>query len=469
MTSSRMDPVILAALLGGAALLLSTRRGSAAVSMPARAGRDRARRRSQPRCRVVVVGAGFGGLNAALRLAGKPGIDLTVIDAHNHHLFQPFLYQVATAALSPSDIASPIRGIIPVASHAKVLMETVTGIDTAARRVTWDGGSVPYDELIVATGSQPSYFGHDDWAQAAPGLKTLEDASKLCRRILLAFEKASVAEGQERQRLLTFALIGGGATGVEMAGSIAELARDLLKHDYDMPGAKVRVVLVEAGERVLPEFTPDLSRNAAKALQGLGVEIRAGTRVTGIEDGLVRLHGETLAAETVIWTAGTMATPVADWLGVEPSHGGRVSVDAGLSLAGHPGIHVIGDASQAVDARGKPLPGLAAVAKQQGRYVANAILRRVRSGRETAGFSYRDYGTLATIGRGRAVAEFGRLHLTGEPAWLIWAAAHIFFLIGFRHRVMVSTQWAFAYATRQRTNRIILDGAGVQPPVAKPG
>ncbi len=475
MTNPHAARVILAALVGGTALVLLTRPAKASVSLSTRTGPNLAHWQARPLCRVVVVGAGFGGLNAASRLAGKPGIDLTVIDSHNHHLFQPLLYQVATAALSPSDIASPLRGIIPATDHTRVLMETVTGIDTTSRRVAWDGGSVPYDELIVATGSKPSYFGHDDWARAAPGLKTLDDALQLRRHILLAFEKASVADPAERRRLLTFVLIGGGPTGVEMAGSIAELARDLLKHDYDMPGTDARIVLVEAGERVLPEFAPDLSRHAAEALSKLGVQIRVGTRVTGIEDGSVRLHGEILAADTVIWTAGNAATPVADWLGAKPGHGGRVPVGADLSLAGHPDVHVIGDVSQANDARGKPLPALAPVAKQQGRYVADLILRRVRgNGRQTA-FRYRDYGTLATIGRGQAVAEFGRVHLAGEIAWAIWAVAHIFFLIGFRNRVMVSAQWAFAYATRQRADRVIVDDAagrllpGGQPPVVKLG
>jgi len=463
MKRSQAAPALLAAL-AGTALLLSARRGAAPRQQRRRAG-----------CRVVVVGAGFGGLHAALRLAGKPGVDLTVIDAHNHHLFQPLLYQVATAALAPSDIASPLRGTIPADGSTRVLMGSVTGIDTASRHVAWDGGSVPYDELIIATGSTPSYFGHDDWARAAPGLKTLDDALHLRRRILMAFERASRAGSAERGRLLTFVLIGGGPTGVEMAGSIAELAHDLLRHDYDMPDAKARIVLIEAGDRVLPEFAPDLSQNAADALGQLGVDIRTGTRVTGIEEGVVHLHDETLAVETVIWTAGTAATPVADWLGVKPGHGGRVPVGADLSVAGHPEVRIIGDASLAKDAQGKPLPGLAPVAKQQGCYAADAILRRLRRGRAPAPFAYRDYGTLATIGRGRAVAEFGRVHLTGEVAWLLWAVAHIFFLIGFRNRVMVSAQWAFAYATRQRTDRVIIGGPAAwpalsgQPPVAKPG
>ena len=406
----------------------------------------------------MVVGAGFGGLNVALSLARRPDIDLTVIDTHNRHLFQPLLYQVATAALAATDIASPVRGILPASSRARVLTQTVTSIDTARRVVSCGDHRVPYDELVVATGSEPSYFGHDDWAKSAPGLKSLEDALQLRARILAAFQRASVAAGEERRRQLTFVLIGGGPTGVEMAGSIAELARDLLAHDYDMPGAGARIILVEAGSRVLPEFTPDLSDKGAAALRDLGVEIRSGTRVTGIEDGVVHVHDGTIAAGTIVWTAGTAATPVAKWLGVKPGHGGRVPVEADLSLAGHPDIHVIGDAALAIDERGKPFPGLASVAKQQGRYVARRVL-----GRSRTPFRYRNYGSLAAIGRGRAVAEFGDIHLSGEIAWGVWALAHIFFLIGFRNRVLVAAQWSLSYAINRRTDLI------GRPSVAKPG
>jgi NADH:ubiquinone reductase (H+-translocating) len=417
----------------------------------------------------VVVGAGFGGLNAALRLARNPNVELTLIDAHNHHLFQPLLYQVATAALSPADIASPIRGILPASAHTHVLMATVTGVDTEARQVLCDGDVAPYDELIIATGSRPSYFGHDAWAEAAPGLKTLGDALALREQVLAAFERAAEARNDEdRARLLTVVLIGGGPTGVEMAGSIAELARDTLARDYDIQRVRARIILVEAGPRILPAFTPDLSDNASAALAALGVEVRTGTRVTGIEPGRVQLHDGTVPAGTVIWTAGTEATPVADWLGVKPGHGGRVQVGPDLSVPGHQGVFVIGDAALALGADGKPLPGLAPVAKQQGRYVARAILRSQRGRRKPGPFVYRDYGTLATIGRHKAVAEFGPVHLTGYPAWLMWAVAHIFFLIGFRNRVMVSAQWAFAYVTNERGGRLII-GRRDQPPVAKPG
>jgi len=455
--------LVLATLAGGAALLLASRRPAPL------------RPRTARRCRVVVVGAGFGGLNAALPLARRRGVELTLLDTQGHHLFQPLLYQVATAALTPGDIAEPVDGIIPEGPRVRVLQGTVTGVDTGARIVEWSGGRLPYDQLVIATGSKPSYFGHGEWAGTAPGLKTLDDALNLRCRILRAFERAAAAKGTERERLLTFVLIGGGPTGVEMAGAIAELAHDTLPHDYGIPRSAATIILVDAGERVLAEFTPDLSQDAADALGALDVQIRTGTKVTGIEAGTVHLHDETIEAETVIWTAGTEATPVAEWLGVTPAHGGRVPVGADMTVAGHPEVHVIGDAALARDPHGHPYPGLAPVAKQQGAYVARAILRRLRGGPAPAAFSYRDYGSLATIGRGRAVAELGPVHLSGWPAWVVWAGAHIFFLIGFRNRVMVAVQWAFAYATRQRIRGAVLDGTASpalpsrQPPVAKPG
>ncbi len=406
--------------------------------------------------RVVVLGAGFGGLSAAVSLSKCPDIDLTIIDSQNHHLFQPLLYQVATAALSPADIASPVRDIIPATARTRVMMGPVTGIDTQRRHVLCDGQRIAYDELVIATGSQPSYFGNDAWEQFAPGLKTLHDALDLRGRILLAFEHACTAsDAAARDQLLTFMLIGGGPTGVEMAGSIAELTREMLASDHELSQAQPRIVLIEAGERVLAEFPDDLSDHAAASLKKLGVEVRTGAKVTSIENGVVHLEGEAIPSATIIWAAGTSATPVAEWLGIKPGKGGRVEVAADLRIPGHQDIQVIGDAALVLNGAGKPLPALAPVAKQQGDYVARAIVRRLRGQRAPAPFSYRDYGTMATIGRAKAVAEFGHLHVTGWPAWSLWAVAHIFFLIGFRNRLMVSAQWAFAFATDRRPGRLI--------------
>ena len=410
---------------------------------------------SQKPLRVVVIGAGFGGLNASVALARHPGIDLTVIDSQNHHLFQPLLYQVATAALSPADIASPLRDVIPATPHTRVMMGAVTAIDTRSQHVTCDGQAVPYDELVIATGSQPSYFGNSEWEQHAPALKSLHNALDLRGRILLAFERACTADlPAERDRLLTFVLIGAGPTGVEMAGSIAELYREILVSDHELSQSTVRIVLVEAGPRVLADFPEDLSAHAADALRQLGVAIRLDSKVTAIEDGVVHLDTGSIPAATIIWTAGIAATPVAGWLGVEPAKGGRVAVEPDLQVPGLPHVHVIGDAALALDRHGKPLPGLAPVAKQQGQYVAKTILRRL-GGQRARPFRYRDYGTMATIGRAKAVADFGAVRMTGWPAWGLWAVAHIFFLIGFRNRFMVSAQWALAFATDKRPGRLI--------------
>ena len=367
--------------------------------------------------------------------------------------------------------------VIPPSSNARVMMGAVTGIDTAAQRVHCAGQQVPYDELVVATGSQPSYFGHDEWATFAPGLKTLHDALDMRGRVLLGFERACVAEDPaERARQLTFVLIGGGPTGVEMAGSIAELARQTMQADHELSQAKAHVILVEGGDRVLADFPQNLSDHAAHALRQLGVEVRTGAKVTAIEQGVVHVEGgEPIRAGTIMWAAGNTATPVADWLGVEPGKGGRVPVGPDLRVAGLPGVQVIGDAALALDAPGQPLPGVAPVAKQPGQYVANAILRRVQGRRPPGPFKYVDYGNMATIGRARAVAEFGPVQVSGWPAWALWAGAHIFFLINFRSRLMVSAQWMFAFATEKRPGRLISwdpadEERASRPPVtAKPG
>ena len=454
MSHSTARPLLFA-LAGAAAVGLLASRGARP-----RLARGRVRRSRGPDCRVVVVGAGFGGLAAASRLAGRPGIHLTVIDVQNHHLFQPLLYQVATAALSPGDIASPVRSIFPETPSVKVLMDRVTGVDLDTQHVLCGGQAVPYDELVIATGSQPSYFGHADWARVAPGLKTLDDALSLRQQILDVFEQASSASPADREHLLTFVLIGGGPTGVEMAGAVAELARHTLSRDFGLSGTQARIVLVEAEQRIMSQLPPDLSDYAAASLRGMGVEIKTGIRVTGIEPGKVHLGEVEIAAATVIWTAGTEATPVAKWLGVEPAHGGRVAVGPALHLPGHPEVSIIGDAALVLNGHGKPLPSLAPVAKQQGVFVARRIMRGLRIGHAPAAFSYRDYGTLATIGRNKAVAEFGSVHVTGFPAWVMWAVAHIFFLIGFRNRVMVGAQWAFAYLTDERGNRLLIGHEG---------
>ncbi|WP_442916065.1 NAD(P)/FAD-dependent oxidoreductase [Lichenihabitans sp. Uapishka_5] len=406
------------------------------------------------RLRVVVVGAGFGGLPVAESLANAPGIALTVIDARNHHLFQPLLYQVATAALSPADIAAPVREILPAAEDVTVLMAEVTGVDTAQRQVhCHDGRHVPYDRLVIASGSQPSYFGHPEWAEAAPSLKSLEDAIRLRDRGIAALERAARApDAATRRRHLTFVLIGGGPTGVEMAGAIGDFVSDRLDHVYGMASHQARVILVEAGPRILSAFDPALSAQAARDLAALGVEVRTGTSVTAIAPGRVTIGHESIDSETVIWTAGTTATPVAQWLGVKPGHGGRVAVGADLTLPGHPDVFVIGDVALAHDGKGAPLPALAPVAKQQGHYVAGRILGTVAE----APFRYTDYGTLATIGRDKAIAEIGPIKLTGRPAWLMWAFAHILFLISFRSRAIVSLEWFFAYATHARSAGLLI-------------
>ena len=444
-----------ALLAAGAAFMLDERRSAHRVEAR-RVATDGAKHR------VVIAGAGFGGLEAARRLGRVPGLQVTLLDEHNHHLFQPLLYQVATSALEPGDIASPVRSIVPPVRGVEVLMEKVTGLDLAAREVVCGERRVSYDTLVLATGSQPSYFGHDDWRDAAPGLKTLDDALELRRRILGAFEAAVVADDPaERERPLTFVVVGGGTTGVEMAGSLAELAQEMLRHDFrdvllPWQGRRARVLLVEGGKRLLPGFPPDLAARALADLHHLGVEVRTGAEVTALARGRVQVGQESIPAGTVVWAAGVAATPVAAWLGVAPGRGGRVPVGPDLQVPDRPGIYVIGDAALVHDRQGRALPGVAPVAKQQGAYVARAVRGRLLGRRAPRPFAYRDYGTLATIGRNKALAEFGPVHLTGFVAWVTWAVAHIFFLIGFRNRVLVSAQWLFAYVTHRRGARVIM-------------
>jgi NADH:ubiquinone reductase (H+-translocating) len=414
----------------------------------------------EPRSRVVIIGAGFGGLSAAAALADSP-FDVTLIDQHNYHLFQPLLYQVATAGLSPSDIALPIRSIMRKARNIKVILARVSGIATGQREVLAEGHRIPFDALIVATGAQHAYFGHGEWAGAAPGLKTIDDATYLRRRILLAFEAAETeSDPPERSRLLNFVVVGGGPTGVEMAGAIAELAKRALASDFrSIDPRHARIILIEAGPRLLAPFDPDLSEAARRSLAQLGVEVRLGAGVTRCDPCGVVLGGERIEARTIIWAAGVMASPAGRWLGAETDQAGRVKVGPDLALPGKPDIFVIGDVAHALGADGKPLPGVAPVAKQQGRYVARLLMARRRSGTLPA-FRYRDFGALATIGRKRAVVQLGRMKLTGFPAWALWSLAHIYFLIGFRNRLLVAMNWAWNYITFQRGTRLITGVTG---------
>ena len=411
------------------------------------------------RPRVVIVGAGFGGLSAAKQLARAP-FDVTIIDRHNYHLFQPLLYQVATAGLSPGDIASPIRGILRRQKNAHVILAKVSGVDTFRKQVIAEGRRIPFDHLIIATGAEHAYFGHD-WSSYAPGLKTIDDATYLRRRILLAFERAEAEpDPDERRSLLNFVVVGGGPTGVEMAGAIAELAKRALASDFRSIDPRcARIILIEAGPRLLAPFDPALSEAARRSLEQLGVEVCLGTGVTDCDCSGVSLGEERLPTRTIIWAAGVKASPAAAWLGVESDRVGRVKVQSDLSVPGHPDIFVIGDAAAVAGADGKPLPGVAPVAKQQGWYVANLLMARAE-GRSLPPFHYRDFGAMATIGRKQAVAQLAALKITGLTAWLLWCVAHIYFLIGFRNRLAVATNWGWNYVTFQRGTRLITGISG---------
>ena len=412
--------------------------------------------RPSGRPHVVIIGAGFGGLSAAKALRHVE-VDVTLIDRRNYHLFQPLLYQVATAGLSPAQIASPIRAILRRAANVQVLLGRVIGVEKASRTVTLEDRSLTYDILVLATGARHAYFGHDEWESVAPGLKKIDDATAIRRRILTAFENAEASQDHEaRRRLLTFVVIGGGPTGVEMAGAIAELARVALRHDFrNIDPREARIVLVEAGPRVLPAFPEKLSEAACRSLQRLGVEVRLGTPVTQCDADGVTIGEDRLPAATLIWAAGVAASSAARWLGVEKDRVGRVTVGPDLTLPGHPEIFCIGDTAHAAGADGKPLPGLAPVAKQQGAYVARVLRARLAGKPAPGPFRYRDYGTLATIGRRAAVADFGWVQMKGTLAWLLWGAVHISFLIGFRNRLIVMLDWIWSYLTFQSGARLI--------------
>jgi NADH dehydrogenase len=410
--------------------------------------------------RVVIVGAGFGGLEATYRLAGAP-VSITLIDRRNHHLFQPLLYQVATAALATSEIAWPIRYLLRGRSEVTTLFATVSGVDAQTKRVMLeDGGTVAYDTLVLATGARHAYFGHDEWEPFAPGLKTLEDATTLRRRILVAFERAErETDPQRRAALLTFVIIGAGPTGVELAGTIAELARDTLPPDFrNIDTHDARVVLIEAGPRVLAGFPEDLSAYAQRSLEDLGVEVVLGMAVTECSAEGVVYGGNTLEAKTLIWAAGVRASRAAEWLGAPSDRAGRLEVLPDLTVPGHPDIFAIGDTVVVAGPDGKPVPGIAPAAKQQGRYVAESIKARLR-GEVPGQFRYKHSGSLAQIGKRKAVIDFGRIKLRGALAWWIWGIAHSYFLIGLRNRLSVALSWLWIYARDQRVARLITQGS----------
>jgi NADH dehydrogenase len=408
------------------------------------------------RPRVVIVGGGFGGLSAARRLRKAP-FDVLLIDRRNHHVFQPLLYQVATAGLSPGDIASPIRWILRRQKNIRVWLGDVVAVDVGRRQVRLaDGGQADYDYLIVASGSTHAYFGHDEWRPLAPGLKTLEDALEIRRRVLLAFELAERARDvSARRRLLTFVVVGGGPTGVELAGALAEISRQALARDFrEIAPETARIILVESGAHVLTTYPDPLPSFARRALERLGVSVWTGSRVTGIEAGRVHVGQDTIEAGTVLWAAGVAASPIGRSLGVPLDRVGRVVVNGDLTIPGHPEVAVVGDLAAFTAADGALLPGVAQVAIQQAAHAAGNIVRSARGdGRES--FVYRNLGNMATIGRNSAVADFGWLHVTGYLAWLMWLFLHVFKLIGFRNRLSVMTQWAFSYLTYQRSVRLI--------------
>lgn len=404
---------------------------------------------------IVIVGAGFGGLSCARKLRRAPA-RVTILDKANHHLFQPLLYQVATAGLSPADIATPVRNVVRRQKNTEVLMAEVTGVDPERRLVNLGARQMPYDQLVIATGATHGYFGHEEWASFAPGLKSIEDALLIRRRILLAFEKAELEDNPAKHRaLMTFVLVGAGPTGVEMAGSIAELAHVALARDFrHIDPASARVVLLEAGHRILSTFPESLAERAKHALEKLGVEVRVNSRVDGVDAEGAVVSGLRIPSSNVIWTAGVVASNAAKWLSAPPDKAGRVPVGPDLTVAGHPEVFVIGDTAAATEG-GKPLPGVAPVAMQQGRYVAGVIERRLRGKTPPPPFHYVDKGNLATIGRAYAVCDFRGVRLSGWFGWVTWLVVHIIYLIGFRNRLIVLIEWAWAYLTFQRGARLI--------------
>jgi NADH dehydrogenase len=407
---------------------------------------------------VVIVGAGFAGLNAAKRLSRRGDVQITVIDRENHHLFQPLLYQVAMAALSPADIAAPIRSLLSDRRNVRVIKSSARRIDVEGRKVYADSGEYSYDYVLVACGAMHSYFGNEHWEACAPGLKTLPQATEIRRRVLEAFEAAERETNAERRRqLLTFVVVGGGPTGVELAGAIGEMSRYTLARDFrSIDPRQTRVVLVEAGPRILPTFDERLAAHTMRDLEGLGVQVWTSARVTEVTASGVVVGAEQLASSTVLWAAGVRASEFGAALGAPLDKFGRVLVGADLTIPGKPNVFVCGDLAHALDELGVPLPGIAAVATQQGLYVADAIAADL-DGRARRPFRYRDKGKMATIGRSRAIAEFGRLRLAGRFAWWFWLVVHIYYLSGFRNRLSVLVQWAWSYLTFGRGARLIVD------------
>jgi NADH:quinone reductase (non-electrogenic) len=415
------------------------------------------------RHRVVIVGGGFGGLAAALKLARAP-VQVTLLDRCNYHLFQPLLYQVATGALSPANIASPLRNILKRQKNVRVLLAEATDVDAANRRVILSDGVVEYDTLIVATGSSHQYFGHDEWEQFAPGLKTVEDATHMRRRILLAFEAAERERDPDKLRAwLTFVIVGGGPTGVELAGALGEIARDTLPHDFrSIDTATARIILVEAAGAILPSYPAKLSAAARRMLERLGVAVRPGTLVTKIQEASVTIREgdreEEIPTRTILWAAGVLASPLARALaaaaGASLDKAGRVIVEPDLTVPGHPEIFVIGDLANFSHQTGKPLPGVAQPAIQEGRYAARSIMRRLK-GEKSSAFHYFDKGSLATVGRAAAVADLNWLRLSGWPAWLIWLFIHLLYIVEFQNRLLIILQWGWMYITYDRSARLI--------------
>lgn len=412
------------------------------------------------RTRIIVIGGGFGGLTAVNEL-GELDADITLIDRRNHHLFQPLLYQVATASLSTSEIAWPIRHLLRGRPNVTTLLGEVVAVDKQAHMVTLaDGATLPFDYLVIATGAQHSYFGHEEWEPFAPALKTLEDATAVRRKLLLAFEQAErEADPAKRQALLTFAIVGAGPTGVELSGAVIELARQSLTHEFrHIEPSEARVVLIEAGPRVLPTFKPELSAYAHKALERLGVEVKLGSAVTAIDAEGVTMGAERLPARTVLWGAGVAASPAATWLGAAADRAGRVRVEPDMSLPGFPNIFVVGDTATITMPDGKPVPGVGDAAKQGGRHAARVIKARLAGDNTPIPFRYSHAGDLATIGKRAAVVDFGWLRLTGFLAWWLWGVAHIYFLIGVRNRIFVALSWLWILLNGQRHARLITQG-----------